>query len=239
VEFIQFLKRFPAPEFDRIICLGDLFDFWFEYKHVAFSGYFEVLRTFAELRDAGLELHLICGNHDFWGGRFLRDELGFTIHPDGVLLPFGDQTAYLVHGDGVNETDWRYRLYKRIARNSLVVGGFRLLHPDWAMAIAQGVSHSSRTLLGVANPAEGPEAQALRAYAKGLLAQGKADVVMCGHAHAPTLEEHPGPKGAGLYINTGDWLLHRSHVVWDNAGFHLHGTEHGGPSPAGEGIADG
>ena len=225
--FISFLQGFSPVEYDRIVCLGDLFDFWFEYKHVIFSGYFEVLRAFADLRDAGVELHLICGNHDFWAGRFLEEQLGFHIHPDAVDLPFGDRRAHFIHGDGINPEDRRYRLYKRFARNPFVVGAFRMIHPDWAMGIAQGVSHGSHTLLGQDNPADGPEARSLSRYAQGVLAAGTADVVFCGHAHAPVHEKHPTPRGEGDYFNTGDWLASHSYVVWDGAEFTLHVPDRG------------
>lgn len=221
-EFAGFLRNIPLHDYDRLICLGDLFDFWFEYRYVIFSEFFDVLHRFAIIRDAGIQLHLVCGNHDFWAGRFLQKELGFQIHPAGCLLPFGDKQALLQHGDGLNPADRSYRLYKRFARNPWVVGGFRLIHPDWAMMIARGVSHSSRTLLGVENPEEGAEAKALRAYAQGVLARGEADIVMCGHAHAPVLEKHPALRGEGIYINTGDWVSHRTHVVWDGQEFQIH-----------------
>ena len=220
-EFIAFLKDHAPPEFGRVICVGDLFDFWFEYKHAVFSGYFKVLRAFAELRDAGAELHLICGNHDFWAGRFLEDELGFHIHKNAVDLPFGGQTVHFVHGDGIDPNDRVYPFFKSIARNPLAVSLFRLIHPDWAMGIARAVSHSSRALKAPPDPATGPSALALRAYARRLLAEGKAETVICGHAHAPTHETHPTPGGEGTYINTGDWIGHRSCTVWDGEAFHL------------------
>ena len=219
--FVQFLRSFPADEYDRFICLGDLFDFWYEYKEVIFSGYFDVLRAFADLHEQGVELHLICGNHDFWAGRFLK-EIGFQVHPDTAELPFGDLRGHFCHGDGINPKDTSYRIYKRIARNPLVMWAFRQIHPDWAMRIAQGVSHGSRTFLGQDNPAEGPEARALNAYARDVLGRGEADVVFCGHAHAPAWQEHPTPGGTGLYINSGDWLAHRSYVIWDGERFSQH-----------------
>ena len=218
---MRFLRGVSPDAFDRVICLGDLFDFWFEYRHVVFSGYFETLRAFKDLRDAGVELHLVCGNHDFWGGRFLRDDLGFHIHPDSVLLNLGGRRVHLVHGDGVCPDDKLYRVYKRIARNPLVVGAFRLIHPDWAMSIARAVSHGSRSRQQNFDPATGPQAVALRGHATHLLTEGVADVVLCGHAHAPTREEIETERGTGLYLNTGDWLEHRSHVVWDGSDFHL------------------
>ena len=215
--FVRFLRNIDPERFDRVICLGDLFDFWFEYRHVVFSGYFEVLRAFRDLHEAGVELHLVCGNHDFWGGRFLREDLGFHIHPDSVVLDFRGRRAHLVHGDGVCPDDHLYRVYKRIARNPLVVGAFRLIHPDWAMAIARAVSGGSRSLQKDYDPMTGPQAVALRAYGADLIARGSADIVICGHAHAPTVEALEG----GVYVNTGDWVGHRSHVVFDGEDFHL------------------
>lgn len=221
-EFITFLRRFSPQEFDRMICLGDLFDFWFEYKHVIFSGYFELLRAFADLRDAGVALHLVCGNHDFWAGRFLRDELQFQVYTGETRMPFGDKTALLYHGDGINRKDYGYRIYKHFARNLLVIGAFRLLHPDWAMTLARGVSHGSRTITRAEDTSKGPEARALREHARRLLAQGAADIILCGHAHAPVMETYPTPSGTGTYINTGDWLDHRSYVIWDGMDFSIH-----------------
>jgi UDP-2,3-diacylglucosamine hydrolase len=219
--FIAFLRSCSPDEYDRILCLGDLFDFWFEYRHAIFSDCFDVLRAFADLRDQGIELHLVCGNHDFWAGRFLRDELKFHLHPGSTRMDFAGRSALLVHGDGVNKKDYGYRIYKRIARNPLVVWAFRQLHPDWAMDLARFVSHGSRTLTRKENPAEGSEAKALRAYAQGILARGEADIVLCGHAHAVALEEHPTPSGTGLYINPGDWHNDRTYVVWDGETFRL------------------
>lgn len=216
--FARFLDSVPAAGFTRFICLGDLFDFWFEYRHVIFSDFFGVLGAFARMRDAGIEMHLVCGNHDFWAGRFLENELGFHVHRDPTILPFGERRVLLAHGDGVNPHDRAYRLFKRIARNPLVIGAFRLIHPDLAMYIARAVSHGSRTMLQADNPAEGPEAQAIRAWARGVIARGEADTVICGHAHAQCLEQFE----RGTYINTGDWMRHRCHVAWDGGEFTLH-----------------
>lgn len=218
-EFVAFLRDISPDEYDTIICLGDLFDFWYEYRSVIFSDFFNVLRAFADLRDQGVALHLVCGNHDFWAGRFLHDDLGFQVHPDVMTHSFGALRGHLVHGDGINPTDTRYRAYKKFARNPYVMGAFRCIHPDLAMAIARGVSHGSRTLLGADDPAEGPEAQALRAYGIGVIEADQADVVCCGHAHAPRLESVAAEGRTGIYLNTGDWLAHRVHTVWDGVQF--------------------
>lgn len=220
-QFIDFLSHLTELDCHRLICLGDLFDFWFEYRHVIFSGYFEVLRAFARLRDEKVECHLVCGNHDFWAGRFLREELGFHLHSHPVTLDIDGQRVHFAHGDGINQQDLGYRVYKHVARNRAVIGLFRLLHPDWAMTLARGVSHGSRTLLQTTDPATGPEARAIRGYALRVLDRDDADVVMCGHAHAPVIETLTCGGHQKRYINTGDWLRHRSYVVWNGSDYQL------------------
>ena len=219
---VTFLRDIDPATCNRLVILGDLFDFWFEYKHVIFDMYFDVLRALADLRDAGVEIHFMCGNHDFWAGRFLRDQLSFQITSEPVTLPFGDKRVLCVHGDGINPKDVGYRIYKRIARFPLVVWAFRLIHPDWAMALGNAVSGGSRQFLQVKDTSIGPEAKALRAYGQERLARGDADVVICGHAHSPVMEEYPTPTGTGIYINSGDWLIHQSYLEWDETnGFRL------------------
>lgn len=232
--FTRFLRGIDPDEVNRLIVLGDLFDFWFEYRHVVFSGYFEVLRAFADLNEAGVELHFVCGNHDFWAGRFLEESLGFRIYPQSATIAFDGLRAHLAHGDGINPRDRGYRLYKRIARWGLSVRAFRLLHPDWAMALAQGVSRGSRRMSRVPDVSQGPEVAPIRAYAERVLASGEADVVLCGHSHYPVRETFPTPTGTGLYLNTGDWLFHRSYVEWDGAEFRLRTF----PGAPGEPVAD-
>ena len=230
--FTSFLRSIDTTQVRHIVLVGDLFDFWFEYRHVIFSGYFDVLRAFADLRDQGVKVDFVCGNHDFWAGRFLRDHLGFTIHRDRYAFELDGNRVLVTHGDGLNPADRSYRVYKRIALNPVVVGLFRLIHPDWAMAIAQGVSRGSRHLSRTDDLSKGPEVAPLRQFAQEVLAAGAADVVVCGHSHFPVIEHHPGPEQDGLYINTGDWLFHESFVEWDGTTFRL--REFGSTSPTDE-----
>jgi len=219
--FLSFLRGINPAHTDRLVCLGDLFDFWLEYRHAMFSGYFDVLRVFADLNQAGVALHLVCGNHDFWAGESLQRLTGFIVHHEPVRLPFGGKEALLLHGDGLNPKDYGYRLFKRIARNPLAVSLFRRVHPDAAMAIARFMSRGSRTITQVDKPAAGPEARYVREHAHHLLRGNAADIVICGHAHAPVVERITTDKGEGLYVNPGDWPNHRSYVVFENDTFTL------------------
>ena len=217
--FARFLYTIDPIQCDRIILLGDLFDFWFEYKSVIFSGYFEVLAALHHLQKSGIELHLICGNHDFWSGRFLNNHLKIWIHPDSYTCTLGKQRALCVHGDGINPKDRAYRLYKRLARHPWIVGAFSLIHPDRAMRIALKVSHGSRSLRTPEDPADSEEVRALRRYAEGELAKGTADVILCGHSHYPEEKNFPTPTGTGTYINCGDWLEKRTYLIWEDGEF--------------------
>ncbi len=214
-EFVAFLRDIAPSEFDRIVVVGDLFDFWFEYRHVVFSGYFDVLRALADLRDGGIECHLVCGNHDFWAGRFFRDELGFKVHPDAYDTRIGNRRVRFVHGDGVNPADKAYGRYKRLMRSWLGVKLMALIHPDWAMAIAQRVSRASRRLQSPHGALRSREIAAVREYARGVLAAGETDAVVCGHTHTSAYEEFDAPGGRGLYINTGGWVDERVYWIWD------------------------
>ncbi|MCP4644859.1 MAG: UDP-2,3-diacylglucosamine diphosphatase [bacterium] len=229
--FVAFLRSIDPRDTERVVVLGDLFDFWFEYRHVAFSGYFDVVRAFADLHDQGVELYFVCGNHDFWAGRFLRDQIGFHIERDRLQLTVNGARALFVHGDGINKRDVGYRAYKWVAQARPVVWLFGLLHPDWAMAIAQRVSRTSRRMTKSDDVSKGSEVGPIGEFARASLAAGDADVVMCGHTHHPVREEHPTPDGTGIYVNCGDWLWHQSYVVWDDAGVRLERYLHEAADP--------
>jgi len=213
-EFVRFLNSIDTDEVETIVFLGDLFDFWFEYKHIVFSGYFDVLRALAHLRDRGVKLHLVVGNHDFWGGRFLENDLSIEIHRTDYACEMNGRRVYFIHGDGINPEDRLYRIYKTFARSRIVICLFSLIHPDWAMSIAQGISHGSRTLRAPDDPSESKEVHALRRFGERTLESGKADIVICGHSHYPEEVEFPTPNGTGLYINSGDWLEKRTYLEW-------------------------
>ncbi len=219
-QFVRFLRSIDPAEIGRVIIVGDLFDFWFEYRHVVFSGYFDVLRALGDLREAGVEFHLICGNHDFWAGRFLRDYLGFHIHRDEFVCRLGERTALFVHGDGVNPADRGYRAYKRFAQFPPVVWLFGRLHPDWAMAFAQRFSHASRNRQDVGGAARKAEVIAAREFARGVIESGRAEIVVCGHTHVAAHEEIAMARGAGTYINTGGWLEEQTYWLADGTALH-------------------
>ena len=205
-QFVLFLKKLELDA-DRIFFVGDLFDFWFEYKYVIPKKHFTVIRQLARMRDSGIELTYLAGNHDFWLGSFFERELGIHTISDEWTGELEGKRFYLFHGDGVARKDYGYRLLKRILRNRISIRIFRWLHPDWGIPLARFVSGSSRQYTDRLNLNDQND---YIGFARQRFREGY-DYVIMGHRHAPfELEEH-GKK----YINLGDWLEQYSYAVFD------------------------
>ncbi|MBN2357668.1 UDP-2,3-diacylglucosamine diphosphatase, partial [candidate division KSB1 bacterium] len=139
----SFLQTFPLNDSRLLIC-GDLFDFWFEYRHAVPRRHFHVLAQLARLCRSGVPIDYIAGNHDFWLGSFLQKEIGMTLHRDDMILFQGQQRIYIRHGDGLLKKDHLYRLLKKILRFRPNIFLYRLLHPDLGIPLALFFSHLSR-----------------------------------------------------------------------------------------------
>src|SRR5690606_18615509 len=137
--FLDFLEHVGAHA-RSLLLVGDLFDFWFEYGPVIPGKHFRVLAALRELVDAGVPVTLMGGNHDAWGGRFLREEVGVAFHADAIEMELGGRRALVAHGDGVGRGDLKYRALKAVIRSRPAILGFRLLHPELGMRLAGAVS---------------------------------------------------------------------------------------------------
>lgn len=185
----------------KLYILGDLFDFWFEYKHAIPKQHLKAVFKLAALVEHGVEIHYITGNHDFWLGDFLEKEVGIRIHRDKIEVIENGLKLFLIHGDGLSPADWKYRVFVRATlRNRVAIALYRLLPPDWAIPFAKKMSSSSR------NHTSGRESNFIKdyeEYAKNKLAEGY-DAVLIGHVHQPAFVECEN----GIYINTGDFYHH-------------------------------
>jgi len=202
---------FAGEATNDLVINGDLFDFWFEYRTVILSRHFGTLRRLAEIIDGGTRVRLVGGNHDSWGGAFLRDEIGVELIDGPVIAEIGGRRTYLAHGDGLGEGDLGYRVLKAVIRSRFASALFRLVHPDWSAGLIRLVS---RTESRHDQPDAGrTRAAALEAHAREVLeTQAAVDLVALGHCHIPTLiEVTPGRH----YLNTGDWI---HHCTWASAG---------------------
>ncbi len=199
-----------AGERARLIFLnGDLFDFWFEWGSVVPRGYSRVLGALARITDAGIPVHLMGGNHDWWGGRYLSDEIGLILHRDPIRIRLGGHECLIAHGDGLGSGDLGYRVLKRALRSRSTGCVVRCLHPDLVSWIARRVSrtdsHPSKSEVARSRAAS------LEEWARARLLEEEAlDAVILGHCHLPAeVEVAPGR----FYLNAGDWLSHATYLV--------------------------
>ncbi|HEX2600878.1 MAG TPA: UDP-2,3-diacylglucosamine diphosphatase [Gemmatimonadaceae bacterium] len=196
--FVAFLRGL-AGDARSLVINGDLFDFWFEWKTVIPRRSFRALAALAELRDAGIDVLWVAGNHDCWGGEILREDVGvqYVIGPwDGSVAGW---KVRIEHGDGLRDREDRgYRMIRPIMRHPVAIKAFRLIHPDWASRLAQGSSNASRTYRAR------DEGRGLRAYAERQLAKAKdIDLLVYGHSHVATLEKM---ESGNVFGNAGSWL---------------------------------
>jgi UDP-2,3-diacylglucosamine hydrolase len=192
---------------------GDLFDFWFEYRSAIPRRPFETLAVLRDLRRAGVEIHYLCGNHDFWLGPFLSRELGLVTHPEVLSLEIQGRRIWLHHGDGLLGGDLGYRLIKGVLRHPLSIQLYRLLHPDIGLPFAHWCSKLSRHSRA-GRPID--EDYLWRAIAAPRFAAG-FDAVLVGHLHH-AIERHEG--GRDFFV-LGDWIEQFTYVALEEGRFRL------------------
>jgi len=194
-----------GPE-DRLFILGDLFDFWFEYRTVVQKEHLEMIALLRELRAKGVAVELLAGNHDFWFGDFLSRELGVRIHRESLSLEAEGKRFFLAHGDGQGKGDLGYKIIKPVLRSPFTIWLYGLLHPDLAIPLAKWFSKISRKHLTKGmhlDPAP------MIAVAREKFAAGY-DHVLMGHTHLPMSHEENGR----MYVNLGDFIDNFSYAVY-------------------------
>jgi UDP-2,3-diacylglucosamine hydrolase len=189
---------------DRLVILGDLFDFWFEYKHAMPKDQFPILNLLYDLNQKGIPVDYVSGNHDFWMDDFFTEQLGLTLHKDFLDMEYQGKKLHLIHGDGLSPSDKGYHFLKKILRNPVNIWLYRKLPPDWAIPLAKFVSGTSRDYT---TRREHHFEKDYEDYAKSKLSEG-IDLVAIGHLHIPVYKEFDD----GIYINTGDFINHFSYA---------------------------
>jgi UDP-2,3-diacylglucosamine hydrolase len=185
----------------HLFLLGDIFEFWMEHRHVVPKHHFGVLSALYELRRSGVEIHYLRGNHDFNLGTFFDRSLGIVTHDGPLELTLQGKRVLLLHGDGVDPADWKYRLVRRVLHHRLANRAWKLIHPDLGMRIALGVGKASREA-GYDLPGPGYENEMRKYLRKGY------DLVIHGHIHQGFVKHHP----EGILVNTGEWVTRMEYV---------------------------
>lgn len=185
--------------------VGDLFDFWFEYRSVVPRQHYTVLHALSSLVEHGTRVVYLPGNHDFWLGTFLDEQVGVETAEGPLTVTHHDRKIYVAHGHGMITRDRGYRAVSKVLHSPISIRLFQLIHPDCGFRISRLASRLSRRH---GSPAGWDPQQAYRDLAFSLLDEGY-DIVVFGHNHSPTLQ-HRGDK---VYINLGDWLRHDTYGV--------------------------
>jgi len=201
-------------EAKALYLLGDIFDFWFEYKHSVPRGFTRFLGKLAELSDAGIEIHYFTGNHDIWVYDYLPEEIGLVLHKKPLITEIDGKTFYLAHGDGLGDYSHSFKFIRWIFHNRICQILYRLLHPDFGIMLGNTWAyHSRRKELLHPLPYFGEDKEHLVLYAKSYIqTHPEIDCFIFGHRHL-LLDLMLNSKTRMMII--GDWLQHFSYAVFD------------------------
>ena len=209
VSFLDSIKENAAA----IFIVGDMFDFWFEYRHVAPKGYVRLLGKLAEITDSGIPVHFFVGNHDMWMRGYFEKELNIPVYFECKDFEWNGVRFHIGHGDGLGPHDHGYKMMKSVFRNPVCQWLFGLLHPAIGIGLANFFSRKSRKKTGSSDEVFlGEENEWLVIYSRQVLAKEHFDYFIFGHRHLP-LDIKLTDRSR--YINLGDWIKYFTYAVYD------------------------
>ncbi|MGX1023242.1 UDP-2,3-diacylglucosamine diphosphatase [Psychroflexus sp. MBR-150] len=202
-----------------IFLLGDLFDFWFEYKTVVPKGFVRILGKLAEITDSGIPIHFFVGNHDLWMKDYFQKELNIPVYHKPQVFEINGKQFFIGHGDGLGPKDKGYKRMKKVFTNPFCQWLFRWLHPDLGVRLAQHLSLKNKLISGEEDAKFlGEENEWLVQYAKQKLKAEHYDYFIFGHRHLPLNIQL---KQNSQYINLGDWIKYYTYGRFNGEQFQL------------------
>jgi len=215
VKWLDYIKE-DALE---IYLVGDIFDFWYEYRKVVPRGFVRFLGKISEITDSGIPVHFFTGNHDMWVSDYLIKETGVILHTNSLTKKIFNKKFYIAHGDGLGRGDFGYKILKKIFTSTSLQFLFSRLHPNFSLWLAHSWSNSSRLKKGLAVESyKDIEHEILYGYAKEILKQEHYNYLVFGHRHLMVNVEI---EQNSSYINLGDWITQFSYGVFDGIDFKL------------------
>lgn len=201
-------------EAEAIYLVGDIFDFWFEYKYTAPKGYVRLLGKLAELSDNGIPIYVFTGNHDMWMKGYLPQELNIHLLTEPITQHLQGKTVYIGHGDGLGPGDYKYKFLKLFFNSQVCQWLFARLHPNLSFKMATYFSRKSRLATGISDEKfESNETEWLYVFCREYLKTHNVNYFVFGHRHLP-LEIEVEKKAT--YINLGEWLNYATYAVMEN-----------------------
>jgi UDP-2,3-diacylglucosamine hydrolase len=210
---VAFLERI-RQDAAAIFIVGDLFDFWYEYRTVVPKGYVRILGKLAELTDAGMPIHFFTGNHDMWMRGYFEEELQIPVYHEPRVFEFNGIKMLIGHGDGLGPGDQGYKFLKKVFRNRICQVLFGILPPAIGVGLAGWLSRRSRAMTGTEDAIFlGEEKEWLVIYCRERLKKEHFDYFVFGHRHLPV--DIPLDTKGSRYINLGDWIRYYTYAVFD------------------------
>jgi UDP-2,3-diacylglucosamine hydrolase len=224
IRWLEMVRKDAA----EIYILGDIFDFWFEYKHAIPKGFIRLQGKLAELADEGIKLHYFTGNHDMWVFEYLPKEIGMTLYRAPVQREINGKKFFIGHGDGLGPGDHGYKFIKKVFANKFCQWLFARLHPNFGIGMANYWSRRSRFSTGDFDEKYlGDNKEYLVVFANEILEKEYYDYFIFGHRHLPldiSLTTTPS-KGEEIkpsrYVNLGDWIKYFTYAVFDGQNLEL------------------
>lgn len=213
-KIVRFLDEIQ-PQTAALFIVGDLFDFWYEYKKVVPRGYVRLLGKLAQFTDSGIPVHFFVGNHDMWMRDYFQTELNIPVYFEPKEFLFNNKAFYIGHGDGLGPGDNGYKALKKVFRNPICQWLFGLVPPRIGIGLADYFSQKSRAATGTSEEQFlGEEREWLITYSNEILQQKKVDYFIFGHRHLPIDYRL---STASRYINLGDWISFFTYAVFDGS----------------------
>ena len=205
-----------------LFLIGDLFDFWFEYKHVVPKGFVRVLGKLSEISDRGIPIYFFVGNHDLWMKDYLEEEIGIPVFFEKQYYEVSGKNFLLAHGDGLGPGDKGYKRMKKLFTNPIAQWFFKWLHPDIAMKIAIYFSTKNKMISGVEDMKFlGEDKEFLIIYSKEKLKSENLDYFVYGHRHLPMIIDLKVDGKEAKHVNLGDWISYFTYGVFDGEEFKI------------------
>ena len=220
-DFVQWLDAVKTDA-EAIFLLGDIFDFWFEYRRVVPRGFVRLFGKLAELTDSGISVHFFTGNHDRWVRNYLSDEMNISVYRKNEEFEINGKLFLIGHGYDAGFDSLADRVHGFLFGSRLLRAAYAALHPRWGISFGENWSINHRKRKGLFKPFDGLEKELIFGYAKNMLAKKHYDFFVFGHRHLALdirLNEN------SRYINTGEWMETQSYAVFDGKNINLYSAK--------------
>lgn len=206
-------------EMEALYLVGDIFDYWFEYKSCIPKGFTRFLGKIAELRDAGIPIYFFTGNHDLWMFEYFEKEFGIPVYHKSIQRELQGKKMFIGHGDGLGPNDHGYKFIKKVLTNPICQWAYARLHPNFGLWLMKKFSHKSRDAGGDNAIFKGRDKEMLVQYAERKLEMMSVDYFIFGHRHLPLNVKLSNKQS--IYFGLGDWTHYQSYGVLENGIFSL------------------